>query len=513
MNKVLFCGAGYGAGNVGDDTILEGLLTSARMHLHEDTQYGALTYNPEFTKMNAKIDQTFHFENEVDAAFSWATHVVFGGASLLSGWSIECCSDLISKAHAMKKPVCMLAVGASREPSDDSKRILKAYFGSLDMITLRSENDRNLAITWGLHPEKLWVCADGAFAIDYSDIDYKPENLLGINLVHESLPEKHSYVDTMHQFLSNNDLDMNLLFICGEMRKEPAKFDFIILQDFFSSFGGELFCEYGHYSDLLRQLARCRLLITMRMHIMIFCSLIGIPCIPLIREPKMQIMADTLGLKYTISLDDSLTKLKDLVDLILRDLSLAIADIEKVEDLKVRSFKNGEFLRRWMRKEMQTPIVKLNLGSGPDHRSSFVNIDIDPFTKPDEIMNLSEVSLLTKFIANSVDFILAHDIIEHLWRGNAIRLLKDCFTLMKLGGGIEFVLPDFDAIVRRQDLSPEQMIEYVFGAQHPNIGQQFYGHQYGYTRQSFTKLLQDVGFSNVQISDGITNMVVIAEKV
>ena len=65
----------------------------------------------------------------------------------------------------------------------------------------------------------------------------------------------------------------------------------------------------------------------------------------------------------------------------------------------------------------------------------------------------------------------------------------------------------------QKNLLPEQMIEYIFGAQYPNPGQQLYGHPYGYTRQSFTKLLQDIGFSNVQISDGATNMVVTAEKI
>ena len=512
MNKVLFCGAGYGAGNIGDDAILEGLLISARAYLRPDTEYGALTFNPAFTRSNTKIDQIFNFYVDVDIAFSWATHIVLGGGSLLSGWSIECCSDLIAKAHAMKKPICMLAAGTSVESKDHLKWLLKTHFGSLDMITLRSETDRELAISWELHPDKVYVTADGAFTIDHNLVRYEPENLLGINLVDDKLKDGNSYIDAISHLLTDHKPEMNLFFICGEMRK-TGNFDYEILSNLHSQFGGEFFCDYVHYLTLLKQLARCKVIVTMRMHIMIFCALIGIPCIPIIREPKMHLMADSLGFNYRLSLNFSASVLKDLLSYVIKDPNVAMADVERVNALKLGAMRNGEFLCKWMRHEIKTPIIKLNLGSGPDHRSDFVNIDIDPFSKPDEVMDFSEVSLLTKFTANSVDFILAHDIIEHLWRGNAIRLLKDCFTLMKLGGKIEFILPDIDAIVGRQDLSSEQMIEYIFGAQHPNPGQQLYGHAYGYTRQSFTKLLQDVGFSNVQTSDGITNMVVTAEKV
>ncbi len=157
-------------------------------------------------------------------------------------------------------------------------------------------------------------------------------------------------------------------------------------------------------------------------------------------------------------------------------------------------------------------IIQLNVGCGRDYKDGFVNIDIDPLVNPDVIMDFTKESLLTRFTADSVDSILAHGIIEHFWRGDAISFLKDCFTLMKLGGKIEFLLPDFDAIIKMSDMSSERMLEFLFGAQHINQGPQLYGHKYGHTRQSFSDLLTDIGFTVVHIADAATSMLLTAEK-
>jgi len=351
MNKVLFCGAGYGAGNIGDDAILSGLLFSAKMQLREDTQYGALTFNPEFTKKNADLDQVFDFSLGVDKAFQWATHIVLGGASLLSGWSIDHCSNLIIRAQKLKKPICMLAAGTSLTPSAEQKQQLVTHFGSLDMITLRSDNDRDLAIKWGLNPDKLWVCADGAFAIERGYEVHSPSSTMGINLVHENLPDKYEYFDVIKQLLLEESFYSDLACICGETRKEEG-FDYFLLKELAEVCDGILYDEYINYSDLLKILAGCDFVIVMRMHMMLFCALIGVPCIPFVREPKTMLMADELGLKHILPMDITLPELKEIIDEVREDPRIAIADSTMVDDLRTRSFKNGEMLCKWMRLEL-----------------------------------------------------------------------------------------------------------------------------------------------------------------
>ncbi len=346
MNRVLFCGAGYGAGNIGDDAILAGLLTSSRMHLLKDTEYGAVVFSRAYTKERAGVDRVFYFDGGVTEAFNWATHIVLGGATLLSDWSIEYCSDLIILAQRMDKPICMLAVGVSDEPPDDLKELLRIHYGSLDMITFRSETDKKAAIDMGLSTEKLWVCADGAFAIDCGDTVYDPLVTLGINLVHEGLPERYPYVRTVTQLLTEMPRDSEFSFICGETRKEEL-YDFFLLRDLHQRFGGSFFCEYVDYPDLLKVLASCRIVLTMRMHMMLFCSLIGVPCIPIIRSHKMKLMADEIGFNRIISLDETSFSLQRMVSIVLKYPDVAVADADKIDELKKRSMTNGLMLQKW----------------------------------------------------------------------------------------------------------------------------------------------------------------------
>lgn len=349
MHRILFCGPGYGAGNIGDDAILSGILTSCRMYMPDDTLYGALTHNPDFTKAHTEIDYVWHLKKDSYAAFNWATHIIFGGATLIGRWGISNCSHLIRLAHKMKKPACMVGVGVTDRPSEDQLTILRETFGSLDMITLRSEADKKIAVSYGLLPKRLWVCADCAFAIDCKGISYKPKNTFGINLVHEKLPEKHSYVKTITRFLAESPKDSYFTFICGEARKD-SNYDFMLLSNLHKQFQGKFICTHFAYHDFLKILASCRVVLTMRMHMVIFCSLIGVPCIPLVRERKTQLMADALGLSYTLSLDESFTDFKFLVSESLKHPEKALADKNKVKILRKRSFTNGLMIQKWINK-------------------------------------------------------------------------------------------------------------------------------------------------------------------
>ncbi|MCK4498883.1 polysaccharide pyruvyl transferase family protein [Candidatus Babeliales bacterium] len=353
MTKVLFCGAGYGAGNIGDDAILAGLLIASRMYLQKDTQYGIIAFGPNFPKDGIGIDKVFKSHNEVDKAFDWATHVILGGASLLAAGSVAYCSMLIKQAQERDKPVCMLGVGSSTELVGSLLWLFQQHYSSLDMITLRSEADKEAAISMGLRAENLYVCADGAFAIDYESITEIPKNILGVNLVHEELPNRHTYVKTVTSLLKGLEKDLTFSFLCEETRKD-MQYDFFLLHELHQQFGGTLSCEYLDYQNFLKKMSACRLILTMRMHMMVFCALLGIPCVPIIREVKMKMMADELGLTKTLALDETVLNAQSLMVGILKDLNIAKADKTKVEALRKRAFNNGFMLQKWMSHTLKT---------------------------------------------------------------------------------------------------------------------------------------------------------------
>jgi len=87
------------------------------------------------------------------------------------------------------------------------------------------------------------------------------------------------------------------------------------------------------------------------------------------------------------------------------------------------------------RRVLSEMCIKLNIGCGYDPREGFINIDgRNDLPKVDRVINLSKESLLKYFRVGTVDFILANDFIEHHFHWEAVRILKDFYSLLKPGG-------------------------------------------------------------------------------
>lgn len=87
--------------------------------------------------------------------------------------------------------------------------------------------------------------------------------------------------------------------------------------------------------------------------------------------------------------------------------------------------------------------MKLNLGCGTDIRDGFVNVDVREMPG----VNLChDLSLPLPYAPGTIDFIMAHDLIEHFEEHKAEVLLKDWIKCLKPGGQIELKTPDLDVL-------------------------------------------------------------------
>jgi len=359
--RILFCGTGYGAGNIGDDAILSGLIRSTRVHLPE-AEIGAISFSPDFTKNTIDIEKVWPFNNEGTVqAFQWATHVVLGGATLISenpniNYPLGHCAGLIKTAVALKKPICMLAVGTSGIVSQRAKELIKNYYNEfLDIITVRSKEDKKIASSLSIDRERLFVCADAAFAANYSLKQKKKERIskriIGLSLVNEGLSNKYPHIDAISHTLIKLEKkysDIEVLGLCSETRKEAA-YDYPLLKQVVGSeLGGDVFCEYVSPLEFSVRLSECKLVITMRMHILVFCSILGIPCIPIVREKKTELMARELGLDHLLYLNNSSQEMTELIERVLDRPHEAVVKREKIAELEQRALDNGKFLRQWV---------------------------------------------------------------------------------------------------------------------------------------------------------------------
>lgn len=87
--------------------------------------------------------------------------------------------------------------------------------------------------------------------------------------------------------------------------------------------------------------------------------------------------------------------------------------------------------------------MKLNLGCGfrPILEPEWINIDIRQLPNIDLVCDLSES---IPFRDNSIDYILAHDFMEHLPRNRFISFMEEVYRVLKIDGILDHFSPSTD---------------------------------------------------------------------
>jgi len=153
-------------------------------------------------------------------------------------------------------------------------------------------------------------------------------------------------------------------------------------------------------------------------------------------------------------------------------------------------------------------VVKLNIGSGGDYRDDYINIDIRKDIRVDIVATGEHLC----FGDNSVDEILAKDVIEHFSFRVTKAVLREWYRVLKAGGKLHIQCPDIRAIVDMYmsgKIEPKDLSYWIFGEQNykENIHRACFDKEYMY------EILHEVGFKNIKINnDGGSNLIVVAEK-
>jgi predicted SAM-dependent methyltransferase len=161
--------------------------------------------------------------------------------------------------------------------------------------------------------------------------------------------------------------------------------------------------------------------------------------------------------------------------------------------------------------------MRLNLGCGDDIKKGYINIDVRR-TKPEVLQIDLEKELLRFFPDESADEIIAKDFIEHLsWRV-VEDFLKDCFRVLKKGGRLFIQCPDLEVIANQVILNPDFKYGELEGYKAISFwiyGEQNYPentHKSGFTKPAIKKLLEQIGFTVISLTNGGTNLLCEAVK-
>lgn len=144
-------------------------------------------------------------------------------------------------------------------------------------------------------------------------------------------------------------------------------------------------------------------------------------------------------------------------------------------------------------------MVKLNLGCGALKIEGFVNIDMDPDCSPDIVC---DVSALDKYVDDeTVEEIVAYDVIEHFDRFKYREVLRHWNKKLKTGGTILIRTNDWDRIMyqyltgkllQSRIIIDFEKLVWHFMCEHEKPGM---GHKWGFNKHSIAAALFDTGFT------------------
>lgn len=158
--------------------------------------------------------------------------------------------------------------------------------------------------------------------------------------------------------------------------------------------------------------------------------------------------------------------------------------------------------------------LKLNLGSGPRRLEGWVNVDVPP---ADLAMHLGWG---LPFGDESVEYVYLSHVLEHLYKQDALELLREAHRVLAPAGVLRVVVPDVEKCLRayaekdegffatrrrlwaRSTGSSETALELVLKNAGAGVKPwRFWGHKHGYDFETLGHVLRKAGFARVERSE------------
>ncbi|MCX8052607.1 MAG: polysaccharide pyruvyl transferase CsaB [Armatimonadetes bacterium] len=281
----------YGFGNVGDEATLVGMLAAFRR----------LGVKADVTVLSADPDRTISEHPGVNAvhrmklgpiirAMRRADIVISGGGSLLqdvtSVLSPYYYLSILRLARLMRCKTMVYAQGVGPLIRDGTRRAVARALNRTDLITVRDSNSKSLLEEIGV-TRQIHLSADPSFLVetDVREADrlLEERGFLGADIIGVSLrpwPAAGDWLNQVVQGISRASEKLGAKLICLPM--QPAQDDPVCL----AVRNAAMISSYkpGVVKGLV---ARCRLVVGMRLHSLIFAAGAVTPFVPIVYDPKV----------------------------------------------------------------------------------------------------------------------------------------------------------------------------------------------------------------------------------
>ena len=321
----VICGY-YGAGNAGDEAILESILIDLRERfpsLHPTV----ITHDPETTSRLHRVASIANNDRfAVIKAVAKCDLVILGGGGLLQDyWQVSLSlgfsrPDLplgyyfyAALAALYNKPLILFAVGVGPLSTRLGRLYTKMASDLAQIVTVRDERSKRLLLELGVEAGRIHVAADPAFLLTYASRDLDlPRPILGV-AVRNWTTDVHSQEWESAVAFALDDFQVShggvVLFIPFQRSSIAMEDDLTIARRIQSSMSRKestaILESAGNWKTLAGAIASCDVMVSMRYHALLFAIRSGIPSVALCYDPKVRsLLEDVSAGEYGIDLGE-----------------------------------------------------------------------------------------------------------------------------------------------------------------------------------------------------------------
>jgi len=356
----------YGAGNIGDDAALQGILcilesAAPEAHITVGTYQGqSLDHlSPSLQYVSSReMPQTLAAIRQSDCFISGGGTMI--GDELNLSFPLGYNAKLISVAKLYGKKVSMLGIGANQPQHDAGSRIAATIVGLCDLITVRDPESRAVCLGLDADPGRTVTTADPAFLLEARETPRTKElkerlrargRIFGVNVVNEAWTHLDEYKLNIARACDYLVAQYGYLpvFFCNEIR--PGSFF-----DFYANnqTAALLTCDHEvldpiYYTpeEMIDILSAFEFVMGMRMHALIFAAIAGVPFVTVSRVDKVDNFMRLFGFRSSGAVNrcDSQQLITDVERLLDNQSALEHHLHRQVETLRQECWRNVDLLR------------------------------------------------------------------------------------------------------------------------------------------------------------------------
>ena len=353
---VVICGA-YGKGNSGDNAILNAIVEQLH-HIDPDLPITALSRDPMETKLCAGIDAVYTFSVfKIGRLLRRTKLYISGGGTLMqdatSTRSLLYYLFSIRQAHRRGCKVMLYGCGIGPISKErNQKRTAKVLNRYVNIISVRDRYSIDTLEQLGVTEPEIHLNADPALLIDPPDTDELRSYLRRSGLVEgksyvmialrpwDGFTEKIGAFAAAAEYLHREYGLIPLLYAMEPARDEAAV----------KAVAEKIHCPHlvlsagTNGAEILALVRRMSLVVSMRLHTLIFASGQGVPMVGVVYDPKVSGFLDYLGQDLYLPLQEvNLGALADLIDAAMAEEPF---ESENIQRLRRLSAENEALARR-----------------------------------------------------------------------------------------------------------------------------------------------------------------------